>query len=357
VLALAESDRGEKLFGLASDDLTTFRLEAAPLEPSLPSYDGITNALTWELVASRAPAGLAHGTPYCLPHEPRCVRARVRDDGSVFCIEHAPLAGMGEGPRWLADGFFAMETSIGHVDWGARTLPIASPGASMCYTRGSRIMPPRAVSTCHGSRVATLWAPGRILDFQGPADPNDLGGVIGADVGPVLPIQDEPRAPDAERPPVTRWLDLEGLRVLVGPKLRPLGIASFAGVDTLSLAEEQVGRTSRVWVVDFSKGTRELAASITDCPGELGELRENHAAPRRPVLVLACMSPAPKHTVAHALLWTELVDTEKRRRFRTPLLPEILYPDGLVVLSTRRALAAESRAAPGELFSVDLAAP
>lgn len=61
-------------------------------------------------------------------------------------------------------------------------------------------------------------------------------------------------------------------------------------------------------------------------------------------------------TVAHLLLWAEVVEPARRVRYRTALMPEALFDDGLVVSSTRRALAAESKTAQGALFSVDLSA-
>jgi hypothetical protein len=289
------------------------------------------------------------------------VRARVGDDGAASCIEHLPVTRDPTAlPRWLADGFFSRGDAIGHPSWGSRLLPLAASPA--CFARGARARPPRAVVACERRRGAasasTLWAPGHLYDFSGPDDANDIGGVIGADVGPVLPLPDRARSTfDDRRIIVSRWLDLEAPRILTAPPMRPLAIAAFAGVHSFALAEELTERSPAVWLLDFEHGTRELVGKVADCPGQLAELHENWAAKRQRFLVLACLTPELKHSVGQALIWAEIVDTERRVRLRTPLLPEVFFPDGLVVLSTRRALAAESKAAPGELFSVDLAAP
>lgn len=359
-LALAETESGEKLVGLSSDDLATFHLAPAPFAPSATHYSGIVNALDWQVTASVDKWGGGQGTPYTFAHEPGCVRARVADDGAVTCLEHLPKTSPNEETRWLSDGYFSFGVSIGHVSWGSDHFPIHPlANGSLCSQRGSRIEPPRSVVSCHGTTDALLWAPGKLLGFTGPADPNDLGGLIGADAGPVLPIPDGARVSgsgDALRTS-TKWLDLVGLRMATTPSMRPLDIASFAGVGSVALAEERVGKTSNVWLLDFAAGALDLVAEITDCPGQLAQLRESRLTGPQRSLVLACMTPEMEHTVSRLLLWAEVVDPSKRIRYRTPLMPEALFDDGLVVLSTRRALAAESTTAQGTLFSVDLLAP
>ena len=359
-LALAEADTGEKLVGLSSDDLATFHLAVAPFDPSTVRFSGILNALDWQVTARTDKWGDGQGTPFTFAHEPGCLRARVQDDGGVTCLEYLPKRTADEAVRWLSDGYFSSGISIGHVSWGAQTLPVQPLAkASHCSQRGSRIEPPRSVVTCHGTTDALLWAPGKLLAFKGPADPNDLGGLIGADAGPVLPIPDgvRPTRPDEPMRTSTNWLDLVGLRMATTPSMRPLDIAAFAGVGSVALAEERVGKTSNVWLLDFAAGTRDLVAEVTDCPGQLAQLREERLTGPRRALVLACMTPEIKDTVAHLLLWAEVVDSAKRIRYRTALMPEVVFDDGLVVLSTRRALAAESKTAQGALFSVDLSVP
>jgi hypothetical protein len=354
-LALAETTDGEKLAGLASDDLETFEMTRAPLDRRTTRYSGILNAIDWQLVSS-APKAFGFetaGTPFTFPHEPECLRARVDDHGAITCLEHQPHVGMGEHVRWMDGGWFSAGTIASHVSWGSRKISLAD--GDRCMSRAQRTSPPRSVVTCHMGREAILWAPGKIFTFAAPQDPNDIGGLIGADAGPVLPIVEAgPRTDDISSRMAGRWLDLPGTRLYTTPRLRPLAIAAFAGVESLTLAEDKQDKASSVYLLDFEKGTRELVAKVTDCPGPLGELREDRAHGRRRYLILACMTTPPYGSVAQDLVWAEIVDTEGRVRLRTTLMPEIFFPDGVVVLSSRRRLSAESKTAPGELFSADL---
>lgn len=357
VIAVAETGLGEKLAGFSNDDFSTFTLSKTPFGGMARSYVAILSAREWQLAANYGGSGYgeSNGTPFPLAHEVPCLRARMEKDGTSTCIEYLPSVGMEDGVRWLDEGFFSMGGAIGHPAWGNRTLSIADR-ASMCFRRGARATPPRIVAACHKAREAFLWAPGRLFTFQGPPDPNDVGGLIGADVGYVLPMPDLARAPNGDQArPTSRWLDLVGMRLLTSTNMLPLTVAAFAGMEPVGLGSTTENKVTSVWAIDFDAPARDLVSPINDCPGQLGELREDRAHGRKRYLVLACMTPPPAHTVAQNLIWAEILDTEKKVRWRTPLMPELFFPDGVVVLSTRRALSAESKTAPGELTSVDLA--
>ncbi|MBX3190895.1 MAG: hypothetical protein KF819_28125 [Labilithrix sp.] len=350
-LALAETTTGEMLAGVASEDLESFTLDVAPFGPNMVGFSATLNAIDWQLSASVKRFGERTGTPFTLPHEPECVRAKIDDDGAIRCIEHLPVLSLGEDIRWMEDGWLSGGTMLTHVSWGARKILLAD---QWCSSRGQRTSPPRVVVTCHKNPTAMLWAPGKLFTFPGPADSNDVGGLVGADSGPVLPIREGgTRNDDSASRTVARWIDMPRTRILTTPHLRPMAIASFAGVESLTLAEDKA-KSPSVYLLDFEKGTRELVVKINDCPGTIGELRQDRVRGRQRLLILACMTPETKHTIGQDLIWAEIIDTERRVRFRTPLMPEIFFPDGLVVLSTRRRMAAESKTAPGELFSVEL---
>lgn len=366
VVALAETTSGHKLAGIASDDFTKVVLVDTPFSPATTRLSATLNAREWQISAVLGREfGEAGGTPYFLTHDDTCLRARVEKDGRLTCIEYGPRPGLGDGARWLDDGYVSWGSSIGSPAWGERLLGIRLRDERMhCARRGSRATPPRVVVTCHSpGREAFLWGPGpagspsQLLQFQGPLDPNDVGGLVGADVGYALPMPDATRAPGGEQArPTSRWLDLVGMRVLTSPAMLPLTVAAFAGMEPIGLASSTENKVTSVWTVDFDAAARELVTTVNDCQGKLGELREDRAHGRHRWLVLACMTPPPKDGVAQNLIWAEILDTEKKTRWRTPLMPELFFADGVVVLSTRRAMAAESKTAPGELTSVDLAA-
>lgn len=359
IVALGETESGAKLAGLVTEDLTKAALYETPFGGNTKSFSATLNAREWQLTAQLGamPFGEPGGTPYVLEHEEQCLRARIEKDGKPTCIEHTPKPGMGDGAHWLDDGWFSFGASVGHVAWSNRTLSIRPRGDStMCVRRGSRATPPRIVVTCHGpSREAFVWAPDKVFAFQGPPDANDIGGLVGADIGYVLPVPEVVRPPntDYERP-TTKWIDLAGTRLLTSSPMVPLAVASFAGIEPVALGSSTENKVTSVWAIDFDAPARDLVGAIADCPGRLGELREDRAHGRRRYLILACMTPPPAHTVAQNLIWAEILDTEKKVRWRTSLMPELFFPDGVVVLSTRRAMSAESKTAPGELTSVDL---
>lgn len=365
VVALAETTSGHKLAGIASDDFSKVVLGDTPFSPATTRLSATLNAREWQISAVLGrDFGEPGGTPYFLKHDDTCLRARVEKDGRFTCIEYGPKPGLGDGAQWLDDGYVSWGSSIGNPAWGDRLITMRLPNERQpCIRRGSRATPPRVFVTCHSTgREAFLWAPGppgspsQVMQFQGPPDPNDVGGLVGADSGYGLPMPDAVRAPGAEQArPTSRWLDLAGMRVLTSSPMLPLTVAAFAGMEPIGLASSTENKVTSVYTIDFDAAARELVTTVNDCQGKLGELREDRAHGRHRWLILACMTPPPKDGVAQNLIWAEILDTEKKTRWRTPLMPELFFADGVVVLSTRRAMAAESKTAPGELTAVDLA--
>jgi hypothetical protein len=333
---------------VGSGDYASFKLVPLPLDGATEGVNAVLNSFGWHLVAHQRMPGFGSGTPYPMASGGACVRGRLDDDGTFTCLERAGGRGSMMGTSWLDGGWFTADDWVSHVDWGGRKITLGTN----CHERARRASAPRVLVTCHHSPTAFLWAPGKIYTFPGPNDANSIGGLAGADSGEVLPVGEGTlggTGPDQEL--VRRWVDLAGLHVYSTPKLRPLAIAPFAGLSLRALAEEKKGRASDVWLLDFAKGTRRLIANVTDCNGVLGEQR--HLGPNDRYLVLTCLTPMPPHSVSQTLIWSEIVDLDKKVRLRTNLLSEIVFADGLVVLSSRRALAAESKAAPGEIWSVD----
>ena len=330
--------------GVPSADLTRFELQKLPLGEGARGVAAVRNAHgAWQLtVRGRS------GAPFPFAREPAgaCTKLRMVADGTLSCLEIAAETLGVSGARWMQDGWFSGESYLSHVSWQGKRIELeklASEPKARCSARATRDAPPRVVIACHGSDRAFLWLPNRLLGFEGPPDPNDLGGLVAADSGEVLPIS--ARSQGEER--VERWLDLVAPRVALGPKLRPLAVAPFAGVGRQTLAERRHSGGLEVVLLDFAAGTHRRIAIIDDCPGVLLELERLGR-----YLVLACATPSAPSTVAHSLFWTELLDTEKRLRFRTPLLPEVAFADGTVVLSARRDLVAEVGKLPNGVFAV-----
>ena len=140
------------------------------------------------------------------------------------------------------------------------------------------------------------------------------------------------------------------------PTLRPLDVAPSSGIDVVTLMEEKNGKASDVWLFAFDSERRERIAHIIDCSGMLQALshRAEGESSQRRFLVLACVTPSPPGYVSHNLIWSEIVDVEARVRWRTTRMVEAFFRDGVAVLSTRRSLTAESKTAPGDLYSVDI---
>ncbi|MEJ7734893.1 MAG: hypothetical protein WKG00_37610 [Polyangiaceae bacterium] len=351
-LALAVTKDGEKLFALAGADLGTFRLAPAPLGMSLTRYHGVLDTFGAFHLAANQSLGAGSGTPFPMEHDADCVCAAVDDEGAVRCLEYLPARSI-DRVRWMDGGWFVGGSFVSHVAWGGRRIEVAPLlGGRHCAARSTRDQPPRALFTCFDTRTAGVWTPEAMATFPAPTDPNVAGGLVAAESGPIIPVFDSSGAGPR---PASRFVDLRTPRHWTTNPLTPLFIAPFAGIGRYALAEAPAASGREVVLVDFDAGTRETIARIGDCPGGLGELGRDAGAGDR-WLVLACMTPEPPHTAARSVVWTEIVDLERRTRWRTPLLPEAFFPDGLLVLSARRALAAETKAAQSALYSTDLAA-
>jgi hypothetical protein len=343
---LLETRDGEKRVALPKDaSFETFVVQKLPIEPSKDQHVGAipSDDRTWHFMLERHMGG---GTPYFMPHEASCVRAQVGESGKVRCLEYSPLTGIG--PRWLGKGWVVTEDYIAHESWaGAATTFEGLVGGGPCNAPLTIADPPRAFVQCRDG--SALFAPDAVFDFEGLPQ-KSLAGLAGADVQPVVPLLDT----NGTRESTDEWLDLVRERLWQTPLLRPLAIAAFAGVRTRALAEAD---KHEIWALDFEHGTRQLIAKIDDCSGVFGELDERGQSDSDRFSILACLTRPPPGYQTQNLIWAEIIDFAARARYRTSKLPELVFPDGWVVLSTRRKLAAESKNAPGEIFTSEIPNP
>ncbi|MFO0564169.1 MAG: hypothetical protein U0263_00830 [Polyangiaceae bacterium] len=345
VVLLSEQRDGSARIGVSTDDRyqklravdLPFVSDSSADRALVPSDDA-----SWHVKAS---ARIEGGTPHFLPHGSECLRAQVDTRGNVSCIEYSP-ARLPSGPRWLTGGWVASDDFFSHVSWREKTaLFVGVVGQDPCHVPLTWADPPRAYVQCMQGHA--LFAPDAVLSLDELSPPR-ISGLLGADAGPIVPLI----STDDSDGPARIWLDLRGKRALSSEPLRPLAVAAFAGVPEIALAARP--ESKEVWVLDFARASMTLAAEIDDCPGELRELRELEKPKRPRYLILACLTRPPPHSVTQHHIWSEVVDLTRRVRYRSSRLPEIVFDDGLVVLSTRTRLSAESRDAPGELSSVRL---
>lgn len=355
VVALAETKDGAKLAGILDPRFESVRLVPSLLEAKTKGFAAGVNGFDgYHLVHGTS---LGHGVPHSFPaHGATCLGARLSEDGAVTCLEHTPASGVGlQSIEWLDGGWFSTSTGIGNVAWGDRITTFESAlGQRGCNPRATHASPPRVLVTCDGPRRqpgrGAVWSPGGFLAFDDVVEPNDIGGLVGADSGRVLPVFDDHLKADGKPERAKRWIDVRERRMWTSPPLRPVALAAFAGVGPRFVVEDKPGEIA---IVDVEAGTRETVGE-TKCPGELVELRDPGTVENTRFLIVACTAGQPKSVAATGLLWAEILDRETRTRLRTLLLPEVIFADGYALLSARRLMMAEARTVPSELFGVDL---
>jgi hypothetical protein len=346
VVLMVETREGEVLVATPEDaKLETFISSPLPFAPDTNARRGVipSDDRTWHFVSDAHSIG--GGRPWFLgPGEP-CLRAQLQDGGTVRCLEYA---GSPRVRRWLS-GQWAVVSAFGndsltHASWAGQVDDI-EVGEGPCWAPLTLASPPRAFIQC--KKVSALVAPDGVHRVDGVPP---VTGLTGADAGPVVPLVSNE---DGAKKTAEQWLDLTEKKIWQTEPLRPIGVAAFAGVGEIALA--QGDGTKDVFVLNFRKGSRELLGEIDDCPGQLSELGEHqdHEEPRTPrYLVLGCLTPPAPNSVTQYVIWSEVLDIASRIRYRSARLPEVLFDDGWVVLSDRRRLSAESRATMGPLHTV-----
>jgi hypothetical protein len=344
LVLLLEARDGRKLVGLPEDArMDTFRAQALPF--AADDKKGLSaiasDDTSWHFVTpDRKMPMSSGGTPWFLPHREGCVRAQLGPDAKLRCIEHEPNVSF-SGPRWMSDGWLATQDYFAHPTWGTKVAKFADiVGTEPCSTPLTLANPPRAFVMCRDA--SALVGPDAVLGLDGLPQVR-ISGLLGADPGPIVPLL------ASSDDPTDLWLDLAGKHVWRTPSLKPIAVAAFAGVGMRALA--QVPGTKEVLLLDFVDRRMQLVAKLDDCPGELIELRDGAMARSPTLLILSCVTPSPPNRVTHGHIWSEIVNVKTRTRHRTRLLPEVYFEDGVVVLSTRKRMSAESRAAPGEISS------
>jgi hypothetical protein len=343
VVMLVEARDGTKYVAIPTNDqFETFRAQALPFEvdPKRNLSVIASDDTTWHFVTPDGPSS-GGGVPWFLPHEAGCIRAQLGRDRKVRCIEHQPGPAF-SGPRWMSDGWTVTNDYIAHPSWNGKATPFEGlVGDAPCHAALTIANPPRAYVQCR--TTSALVAPDAVLRLDGLPEKR-VSGLLGADVGPVVPLL------SSSDDGTELWLDMEQKRVWQTPTLYPLAVAAFAGVGRKALAQNR--ETKEILVLDFDRKQMELLAKIDDCPGEFVELRDGRSSRSPKLLILSCVTPSPPNMVSHGHIWSEIVDLRSRTRHRTKLLPEVYFDDGVVVLSTRKRMSAESRSAPGEISSV-----
>jgi hypothetical protein len=120
-----------------------------------------------------------------------------------------------------------------------------------------------------------------------------------------------------------------------------------------ALAADSAGA---IWLVDFARATLERVESAPRCPGILHEeLREGVVVTR--FRHLACYERPPHGHMETQVLWSEILDLDLRRIYRTTLLPVSWHADGVVVLSTAHGIGGEGPMAMADILTIDLSRP
>jgi hypothetical protein len=380
-LLAATANDGSKLYGVATDDsFETFALHPLPLPSTHSLACGPAAEGGWEFLVGEPPEMSTAHTPWFLPHEDMCVRARVAPGGTApKCVEYEPFvdAGRVAGTEtlWSTDGWVISSSWFAHEDWDrlvpyedALGLPSPDGSGPGCHAHYVLARVPRAFVVCKGFEVGpdgrpprgaglrtvatALVTPEAVLRLDERAIDNFSYGFGGESPYPVIAyVGDKGSGKDGELlpPKVETWIDLVGAKGWTTPPMFPLGGAPFGGVRRVALAAP-VDEPTEVWLLDFEAGTRKRIGTVDDCPGVLDDITgDDDAGPP----VLACTTRPPPHTVSTTLLWAEIIDRKGTARVRTDLRPEVFFDDGTVTLSTSGTRTAETKLPPRRIYAAE----
>jgi hypothetical protein len=310
-------------------------------------------AATWDATTGTYEVHHGWGTPGRPGTEGEtCVRARTPAAGGATCIAWGSPAA--ERPSdfeqaWLTRGWvtesssgytMALDTVTGERQW------LAPPS---CPARLAAVLrtPPRVLVGCVGSgsrRTYSIWRPRASVLFD--VERSDAAGFdgVGSVTRPILPAT----VLDRGLVEATYWVDLERGEVVDSAPLRPLAPGSLP---RLTLAARRAGGRLQLVRLDFDDGSFRGIATYADCEHDLRLLDDRGSR-----FAIACA----RERVGGAgwdVLWSEVVDLEAARRWRTSARVEALLPDDVVIASERDGAAnggAPDRGA-SELFLLELA--
>lgn len=262
-----------------------------------------------------------------------CWRARMRPDQPPECIAEGEgtfaalaLHATPEGPFTVGGPF---EATI--VDRRTSTHYPVVPGCAA--TELARLaVPARVFGACldgeTGDVPFALWSPERTWTFTGPFVVNGSIG-RGPQRGPVTAI--EPYGDSAA--PIERWVDLERGRLVRTPALVPLVWGGSFGFQRKVLAQP-MDQLESLWLLDLEAGTLERIASDIGCPHALVQT-DLHGS-RATIGCNSAMGASGEGQRLRGYTWTEVIDFERKTRWRTTAAFEPrLTEDGLVVGVTR----------------------
>jgi len=234
---------------------------------------------------------------------------------------------------------------------------VTSPQANCTFglrPMGVLASPPRAVLRCQdkdsrGQIHSLLWSPSESLRWT-----HEGRSVLTNHQGlnhPVLPEGGEnPEYPAEGLPPAlldtyTRWVDLERMRLFTSEPLDVVHL-SIRGIPEQGFLRRLPEET--LYWGDFSTGELRPVEGLPWCPGQLVE-RDREGSR----VLLHCTSQADPKLYRFTIEWGAVVDVEQGIAWQFSSTPERIQGD-VVVLSERKAAAAESRSAHGKLTQVTL---
>lgn len=341
VLVFAQDPEGQTRFGLWSDleqpEVTLDR--RSPVQPRTFSYDRWAQAYVLrDGEGEPAREGFERGD---------CVRAHAPIHDEAHCLAWGTRQGarsaVGD-QAWLAHGWVTDDGSgyLMALDLdGGRRQWLAPPN---CRARlvAALERPPRVLSACQGEDTFSIWRPGASVLFDFEPGPDQAFHGHGTLRNPIVPS----KLLDWGAGRSALWVDLIHGRLIETKPLTPLTAGSQPPVTFATRRGN--GETTELIRLDFDRLEQRRVASFQDCPGELRLI--DRAGDR---LALACERLRPG-TLTFELLWSEVLDLDLRRRWRTPAMAERLLDDGRLVASDQRTSGAEDHHAASRLFLLEL---
>ena len=260
-------------------------------------------------------------------------------------------------PTCLADGsdsrgmrFLLMDEGYG-VRWMRFDAPVLTnyrteqqsvmvDGIEELWVNAALMTPPRVIATTPEQRVF-VWSPEGTI-YWDDEDSMTRGGQLGDIDTSILTHLSY----DLDRTPSTRWLDVERGRVWDTPSLVSLRSSSQYR-RALAMAPSET-ESDELYLLDFDGETIEHIASV-ECVGELVERNRLGGW-----TTIVCRIQPDPGLHRFETVWSEVIDLDGRRRWRTPYTIESIVGPGAIILSDRTQSAAESTSTCTNLYFVEL---
>ena len=273
-----------------------------------------------------------------------CVRFALGGGKPPTCRATGPVENAGY-PTFLGEGWAFHGGEISNAEQKSSEYLDSS-----CHmmVQAALANPPRLLAMCFPEKTRRkfiLWSPERRWTFEEPETSN----IIHSRPGSTKPVFAIPHFwADSDEVPSDRWIDIERGTIVHTEPLFPIDFA-LSGLDRQFLATRPDSNPIEVVLVDLDAATTTTIARVDDCDGELSVYTRTA---RR--LAMVCSKRTSPTKYVFDVRWSEIIDLDRQRRWRTPLYPERFFADRRILASDKRRIAGETFNGGTAIYWIDI---